>query len=225
MNGEVTIRWFGQSFFLITSSQGKRVAIDPFGDIGFPMPKLEAEVVAVTHEHKDHNNVGLIKGNPEILRGLAEEGKKFNPVDRRLEDVRLYSVPAYHDNEAGAQRGKNAIFVLEIDDLRLAHLGDLGHRLLPEQLKKMGEIDILIVPVGGRFTVDAQEAGQVVNQLNPRVVIPIHFKTPNRPQWPGDDEAAFLQGRANVKRLDSHTLKLSKAALPEKQETVLLQYQ
>jgi L-ascorbate metabolism protein UlaG (beta-lactamase superfamily) len=225
MEKEITIRWFGQSFFLITSSQGKRVAIDPFGDIGFTMPEVEADVVAVTHEHKDHNNVSLIKGNPEIFHGLTEEGKEYNQVDQRLEDVRIYSVPAYHDNQRGAERGKNAVFVVETDELRLAHLGDLGHRLQPEQLEKMGKIDILIVPVGGRFTVDAQEASEIIDQLNPRVVIPIHFKTSNRPQWPGEDEAAFLQGRVDVKRMDSNTLKISKATLPQKQATVVLQYE
>lgn len=223
----LTIRWYGQAFYLLTSSAGTRIAVDPFGSIGFPVPAdVHADAVTISHEHRDHNNAGLIKGSPEILRGLADGGKDWSPIDRKVEEVRVYTVPSFHDAEQGAKRGRNAIFVFEIDGLRLAHLGDLGTLLTPEQLQQMGAVDILLIPVGdGPFTIGPAEATQVVDQVKPRVTIPMHYKTPARPQWPGKDETEFVAGKSNVRRLGNHTLKISKETLPPAHQIIVLEYQ
>lgn len=222
---EVTIRWFGQSFFEITASDGTKIIADPYGEIGYPLPSVEGKIVTVTHEHRDHNNVGLVKGNPEVLRGLTEGGKDWNKIDKKIGAIRVYTVPTYHDKKEGAERVKNAIFVYEMDGLRLAHLGDLGHILTPEQLQAIGRVDLLFLPVGGGgFTIDGKEATQVADQINPRIVVPMHYKTAARPDWPGTDEKVFLQGKANVRRLETTSFKISRDKLPREREIIMLQY-
>ena len=139
-----TLRWFGHAFFLITSSQGVRVALDPFGDIGYPVPEVAADVVTVSHEHGDHNNPDLLTGAPVVLRGLMAGGADWNAIDHRTKDVRISALPAYHDDVRGRSRGLNSIFIVEIGGLRLAHLSDIGHTLSAETLEDMGRIDILL---------------------------------------------------------------------------------
>ena len=224
----LTIRWYGQSFFLLTTAAGTRIALDPFGSIGFPMPAdVQADAVTITHNHVDHNNPGLIKGSPEVLRGLTADGKDWTRIDQKVKDVRIYTVPSsYHDAEQGGKRGRNAIFVYEVDGLRLAHLGDLGTLLSPPQLQQIGAVDILFIPVCGRpFTIGPEEATQVVEQVKPRVAIPMHYKTPARPDWPGKDEKEFVAGKPNVRRLGGHTLTISKATLPATPQVVVMGYQ
>ncbi|MBI3076455.1 MAG: MBL fold metallo-hydrolase [Deltaproteobacteria bacterium] len=223
--GEVTIRWYGHATFSVTSSTGLRVVIDPYGEIGYPLPVLEGDVVTISHEHRDHNNARLVKGNPVVLRGLTEGGKDWNRIEWSRGSVRIYSVPVYHDAELGAKRGKNSAFVYEMDGIRLAQLGDLGHILTEDQLRALGRVDVLMVPVGdGPFTIGGQEATRVVEQVRPRVVIPMHYKTEARPDWPGTDTGPFLQGKRNVRQLGGHTLKLSKAHLPRETEIVVMTY-
>ncbi len=223
----LTIRWYGQSFFLLTTAAGTRIAVDPFGAIGFPMPAdVQADAVTISHNHQDHSNPGLIKGSPEVLRGLTPDGKDWNRIDQKIKEVRIYTVPSHHDAEQGAKRGRNAIFVFEVDGLRLAHLGDLGTLLSPEQLQQIGAVDILFVPVGdGPFTVSVDDATKVVEQVKPRVTIPMHYKTPARPEWQGKDEKEFVAGKPNVRRLGGHTLTISKATLPSAPQLIVMEYQ
>ncbi|HLE02906.1 MAG TPA: MBL fold metallo-hydrolase, partial [Dehalococcoidia bacterium] len=127
--GTAQLQWLGHSAFLLTSSQGTKVLIDPpAASIGYAVAPIVVDAVLVTHEHPDHNNVSMATGSPLILRGLSATG--WNTIDQRVKDIRIYSispaVPIYHDNTQGGQRGRNTIFVLEVDGLRLAQLGDLG---------------------------------------------------------------------------------------------------
>ncbi len=211
----------------MTTAAGTRIAVDPFGAIGFPMPAdVQADAVTISHNHQDHSNPGLIKGSPEVLRGLTPDGKDWNRIDQKIKEVRIYTVPSYHDAEQGAKRGRNAIFVFEVDGLRLAHLGDLGTLLSPEQLQQIGAVDILFVPVGdGPFTVSVDDATKVVEQVKPRVTIPMHYKTPARPEWQGKDEKEFVAGKPNVRRLGGHTLTISKATLPSAPQLIVMEYQ
>ena len=133
------------------------------------------DLVTVSHEHSDHNAVSLAAGSPIVLNGLA--GNDWAKIDQTVKGVRVRTVGVYHDDTQGSQRGKNAIFVFDVDGLRLAHLGDLGHTLSPEQIKDIGPVDVILIPVGGFYTVDGKAATEVVNQLNPKIVIPMHYKT------------------------------------------------
>jgi L-ascorbate metabolism protein UlaG (beta-lactamase superfamily) len=133
-------------------------------------------------------------------------------------DISIYTVPAFHDKSQGMQRGRNTIFVVRIDDLCVAHLGDLGHLLTPEQLKLMGKIDILLVPLaGGMFTIDSREAREVVAQVKPRIAIPMHH-------WSNEAVEEFVEGYPHVQRLNSNTLRISKKELPGAMEIVVLHY-
>lgn len=163
------IRWLGHACF---HCQGEGISLltDPFDEeVGYPLPQVEADIVTVSHDHYDHNAVSLLPGDPEVVR---EAG------NYHFQSLEIKGFPVFHDEVRGAKRGENIIFVWEMDGLRLCHLGDLGHLLDEATVKNIGEIDILMVPVGGVFTIDAREARDVVAQLQPRLVIPMHYKTP-----------------------------------------------
>ncbi|MGH2398974.1 MAG: MBL fold metallo-hydrolase [bacterium] len=223
----LSLHYYGQSFFLITTAGGTRIVLDPFTNIGFPMPSgVVADAVFITHEHGDHNNAALIGGNPKVFRGLTASPPGWNMIRERIGDALVYSVPSFHDNEGGTSaRGFNALFVVEANGLRIAHLGDLGQASLTDaQLRALGRVDILLIPVGGApFTIGGAEATRVTEQLAPRIVIPMHYKTAARPQWPGADESAFLAGKSNVRRSGSD-LTFSAAALPAATQITVMDY-
>jgi L-ascorbate metabolism protein UlaG (beta-lactamase superfamily) len=173
----ITLTWFGQSTFVLKTSTGLNSLLDPAGSgTGYNIPMQSGiDLVTVSHEHSDHNAVSLADGSPIVLHGLA--GNDWAKIDQTVKGVRVRTVGVYHDDTLGSQRGKNAIFVFDVDGLRLAHLGDLGHTLLPEQIKEIGPVDVILIPVGGFYTVDGKAATEVVNQLNPKIVIPMHYKT------------------------------------------------
>jgi L-ascorbate metabolism protein UlaG (beta-lactamase superfamily) len=215
----VTLYWLGQSCFVLQSPGGKTILIDPFGaQIGYPVGKVAADAVVVTHEHPDHNNVGMASGSPLILRGLTGNG--WTDIDSTVGDVHITSVHVYHDDKQGALRGKNAAFIFETGGLRIVHLGDLGHTLTPDQIAEFGRVDVLLIPVGGVYTIDAAGAAGVVTALKPRIVIPMHYKTPKLivPLAPVDK---FLAGRKNVVRVNGSRLELG--ALPAEQTTYVLE--
>jgi len=169
------ITWYGQSCFQISSSQGKNnhvsIAIDPFDEsTGLRVPKLQADIVLVTHDHSDHNNVKAVSGLPFIIKG---------PGEYDIKGVFIQGISGYHDNAQGAQRGSITIYTIETEEVRLCHLSDLGQKeLTPIQLDKIGDIDILMIPVGGIYTIDAAEAVKIMAQIEPRIIIPMHYKIP-----------------------------------------------
>lgn len=198
----VAIRWWGQACVSIETFWGFTIVIDPFPateQMGFPKPDLTAELVLATHEHFDHTGFDVVKGKPVIVHGLRPN-KDWAEIDHYLDRrpnqaevqwlpkagagtptghaVHVKSIPTFHDAESGAKRGKNAMFLIETDGLRILHCGDLGHLLSAEQIAAIGSIDVLIIPVGGTYTVDSAQAVEVIKQLKPRrCVWPIHFKT------------------------------------------------
>ncbi|MBU2635253.1 MBL fold metallo-hydrolase [Patescibacteria group bacterium] len=171
----MNINWYGQSCFQVSSSQGKNnhvsIVIDPFDETtGLRVPKLQADIVLVTHEHSDHNNVKAVSGEPFIIEGPGEYDIKGSFIQ---------GISGYHDNTQGAQRGSITIYTIETEGMRLCHLSDLGQKeLSPSQLDKIGDIDILMIPIGGIYTIDAAEAVKIMAQIEPRVIIPMHYKIP-----------------------------------------------
>lgn len=170
------ITWLGQSCFQIITSQNKnnlaRIIIDPFDEsTGLRLPgSLEAEVLLVTHQHYDHNNVKGVSGKPFLIEG---------PGEYEVRDVFVRGIPSFHDAAQGKERGDNTIYVIEAEDIKICHLGDLGQKeLTEEQLEGIGEIDILMTPIGGNFTISAKEAAKVMSQIEPKITIPMHYALP-----------------------------------------------
>ncbi len=223
--GEVSINWYGQACFLIVTSQGTEIIIDPVAMGGYAVPEeITPDIVTVSHEHGDHNAVGSVSGDPVVIRGLTSEAKEYAEIDQKVKDVRMYTVATYHDKEQGSQRGLNAVFVYEFDGIRLAHLGDLGHLLTEEQVDQIGEIDILLIPVGGVATIDSDEANQVVEQLRPSmIVIPMHFKT-DVVTFMSDTAEDFVADKENVERVEGNRYVLDLDHPPETMEYVVLDY-
>lgn len=166
--GTMEITWLGHSCFRLKGSD-VIVLTDPCGpDYGYNIGKLAANIVTVSHQHADHNYVQAVNG-ARVISG---------PGEYEFGGVLIIGVPTYHDDENGAQRGKNTVFLIKIDDIAICHLGDLGHLLSSQQVELLGNIDVLLIPVGGVYTIDAALAAKVVRQLEPKYVIPMHYKTP-----------------------------------------------
>ena len=209
------IKWLGHSCFMITSESGLKIITDPYvtgGDLSYGEIKETADIVIVTHQHNDHNNVAAIQGNPEVVRGAATveiKGIKFN------------GLPTYHDNAQGKLRGNNAILCFEVDGIRLCHLGDLGHQLSAQQVAELGKIDILFIPVGGFFTIDAKVITEVCNKLQPKVIMPMHYRT-DKCAYPIAGVDKFLQGKKGVSRLDASEVEFKSGQLPASTQIIVL---
>lgn len=209
------VQWLGHAAFLITSEDGVRIITDPYAPderLTYGPIDAAADIVTVSHEHRDHNNVATVKGNPEVVR---------DPGRRQVKGVDILGVSTFHDARSGGQRGGNTIFRLTVDGVKVCHLGDLGHPLGESQAEELAPVDVLLVPVGGYYTIDAALATRVCDLLNPRVVIPMHFRNPEC-DFPIADVEPFLQGRPNVRRLDGSEVELKKETLPTATETVVL---
>jgi L-ascorbate metabolism protein UlaG (beta-lactamase superfamily) len=214
---EVTIRWLGHSCFLISLDDTVKLVTDPFDQsVGYPMPDVTADVCVVSHDHFDHNCVTAVKGNPEVVKGSGEKNAK---------GVNFKGVGAFHDEKQGSLRGENTIFLWELGGIKFAHMGDLGVELSQDQTNQMGSVDVLFVPTGGYYTIDAPTADKVVSALNPKVVIPMHYKTvvmgPNFP-IAGVDE--FLQGKKDVVKVGKNSVTFKKETLPQKTTVYVLEY-
>lgn len=175
------LRWHGQSFFVLETTQGTRIAFDPHAIEAYGRITAKADLVLVSHLHNDHTQVDAID-NPKkkVIHGLQASARRveWNAIDEKFKDVRIRSVGTYHDNMQGLDKGKNTVFIVEADGLRFVHLGDLGHALTDMQVKQIGPVDVLMIPVGGVYTLNGSEAKKVVEQLKPRLyVVPMHFGT------------------------------------------------
>ncbi|TSC75361.1 MAG: hypothetical protein G01um101430_456 [Parcubacteria group bacterium Gr01-1014_30] len=184
------ITWKGQACFQITAVPDKnsqvKIVIDPYSEeIGLRLPKLEADIVLSTHNHYDHNNVKAISPSAGALTELSRtsSGQAHflveGPGEYEAKGVIIQGIHSWHDEKEGAERGSNTIYTLEAEDLRLCHLGDLGQKeLTSEQLEKIGQVDILMIPVGGVYTIDAKGALKVMSQIEPKIAIPMHYALP-----------------------------------------------
>lgn len=211
----MVINWYGQACFKIQSGL-TTIAIDPFEKkLGLTPPKFEAQIVLVTHEHFDHNNVKDIKGEPFVID---------SPGEYEYGGVKVRGVSSYHDDQKGEKRGINTIYKIQMEDMVLAHFGDLGQRQLTEQqLDALGEIDILMVPVGGTYTIDGTTAVEIVNQVGPRIVIPMHYKVKGlRVKLDSVDNFLKEIGKTDVEKIEKLTIKLKNLPDPEDKMEVLV---
>ena len=209
-------KWLGHACFLVTSAAGLRVITDPYavgGGIDYSPIEETADVVVVSHDHGDHNNIEAVQGKPEVIKG---------PGTKTAKGIRFRGVATSHDTSHGTQRGANTVLCFTIDDLRLCHLGDLGHVLNPAQVTEINAVDILFVPVGGFFTIDATAANEVCDQLKPKVIIPMHFKT-SKCAYPIAGVEDFLKGKRNVRKTMASEVEFHRKELPTVTEIVVLQ--
>jgi L-ascorbate metabolism protein UlaG (beta-lactamase superfamily) len=180
----IGIEYYGQSMFILISSKGTRVAIDPHTipeyDRRIVLPKVD--VICITHNHNDHTRTVAFEDfeKTKTLRGLKTETKRpdWSKINEEFKDIKIRTVGTFHDNNEGIERGKNAVFIFELDGWKVAHLGDLGHILTPAQVKAIGAVDVLMIPVGGIYTLNGAEAKKVVEQLKPKeYIFPMHYGT------------------------------------------------
>jgi len=184
--GQVQITWHGQSFFEVKSTKGTNIVLDPhnISEYGRVLG-VKADAVLMSHNHNEHTQVEVIQNSKDkgikIIPGLIGIGPRatWNPVDEQVKDVHIRSAGVYHDNEQGLKHGKNTVFILEMDGWRIVHLGDLGHPLSAAQLKSIGKkVDVLMIPVGGVYTLNGSEAKAVVEQIKPKeYILPMHYGT------------------------------------------------
>ncbi len=201
------IYWAGQSCFQISVSNSRDhsadIVIDPFDEkIGLKLPNLSADIVLITHNHPDHNNVKGVKGAPFVIQG---------PGEYEVKEVFINGIPSFHDDKEGKERGLNTIYVIEAEEMRFCHLGDLGQKqLTDEQLEKIDGVDVLMIPVGGTYTIDSSEAQKIISQIEPRIVIPMHFAMP-KSKSKLDDLSKFLKtmGKNSVVPQDKFVVKSS----------------
>ncbi len=162
------LEYYGHSCFRMTFSSGTRIVTDPYGDVGFSLPRTEADIVTVSHGHYDHCNVAAVGGTPTVLS---------SPISCERGGVHISAIPGFHDDAHGAKRGKNLIFRFRADGLDLCHLGDLGEPANERIIEELRGVDVLFIPVGGHYTIDAMEAKEYVSRISPKLVVPMHFYT------------------------------------------------
>ncbi len=199
------ILWHGHSFFEIRTKPNKKtkvkILIDPFDkSVGLPVPRIGGDLVLVTHDHHDHNNVTAVTGEPFVIDG---------PGEYEIKNIFIQGIPSFHDDAKGQERGRNTIYLIESEGITICHLGDLGQKELTEgQLEKIGEVDILMIPVGGNYTISAKEAAKIMSQIEPRISIPMHYALP-RVKVKLDPLSKFLKvfGLKTVKPMEKLVVK------------------
>ena len=205
-NVDATIQYFGHNFFLITTAKGTRIVTDPLGPGWYPNPNVVGDVVTVGKEMFNHNAVHIVLGNPLILRGLKNYGASWNTVSMSFKDTLIYNVPI-HQNADFSQGIHGSAFVFDLGTLCIAHLGDLSHKLTEAQIKAFGKVDIAMIPIGGTFTMPPDTAREVLEQLKPKIAIPMHYRESTSLL------DMFVKGYPH-KYLNNYIFPVSKSALP-----------
>lgn len=212
------IIWRGHSFFSILVEKNKeertKILIDPFDEsVGLPQREEEGDILIISHNHPDHNNTKIVKGDPFLIKG---------PGEYELKGVYIEGIEGFHDNKKGKERGKINIFTIEGEEMKICHLSDLGQKELTDsQLEMIGDVDILMIPVGGRFTISSKEAPDIIYQIEPKIVIPMHYFLPKM-KIKLERVENFLKemGLEKIEALKS--LKIKKRNLPLEMKVILL---
>ena len=209
------LKWLGHACFLLTLNDGTRILTDPFDEkVGYEVPSVEADIVTCSHGHYDHAHTGVVKGDFFTVR---------EPGTYNKNGIEILGVSTFHDEEGGAKRGANTVFKFMVDGVAVCHCGDLGHVLSDEQINRLGKVDVLLVPVGGVYTLDAAGAAEVVKQLKPSVTVPMHYKTPDL-KFALEPVDAFLTITGKGEMAGIQEIELEKGTLRQLPEILLLNY-
>ncbi len=216
----MNIQYYGHSCFkIVTKPNGRNtddvvVFFDPFDkSIGLKPPQGRADIVFVSHlQHSDHNNIGVFKGEPIVVD---------TPGEYSVKGINVTGVDSFHDDKEGAERGRNTVFVLETEGIKVCHLGDLGTDLNEKQMEAIGAVDILFIPVGGTFTIDGKQAGKLVKKIEPKIVIPMHYKAPGI-KLNISDEKEFCAEMGNCPKEKINKINIKEKDLVDKNMEVVL---
>ncbi|OPY52794.1 MAG: metal-dependent hydrolase [Methanosaeta sp. PtaU1.Bin112] len=211
------ITWLGHSCFFLEGKRGLSLLLDPFheDEVGYGFPPVRADIVLISHDHRDHNNALAAGKDAEVI---------FSPGEYTRRGMEILGIESCHDADGGRMRGTNTIFCFELDGIRVCHLGDLGHALSRCQIDAIGAVDLLFLPVGGRYTIDAAGANKVMRQLHPAVAVPMHYKT-RALSFDLDPVDDFLKGRRPAdrqERLILDEMNHSRAVRPGEESRVVL---
>lgn len=214
----MNIQYYGHSCFKITTKPAGRatedvvIFLDPFDkSVGLRPPQGQADIIFVSHQHSDHNNIEALKGTPVIID---------TPGEYAVKGINAVGIDTFHDTKEGAERGKNTVFTIDSEDLKVCHLGDLGTDLSPHQLEEM-EVDILFVPVGGKSALNGEKAAELVRKIEPKIIIPMHYKI-NGSAIEIDTEKKFCDEMGNCPKEKVSKLNLKKKDLEDKNMEVIL---
>ncbi|MBI2836577.1 MAG: MBL fold metallo-hydrolase [Chloroflexi bacterium] len=209
------ISWLGHSCFRIKGATAT-VVTDPYSrELGYSLGQPEADIVTVSHAHAGHSYTQGIASGPRIVSG---------PGEYEISGILIIGVTTFHDNEKGIKRGKNTVYVMDVDEVSICHLGDLGHALTPEQLGDIDKVDVLLLPVGGVSTLDATSAAEVVRQLEPRIIVPMHYKTEALKRDELETVDRFLKEMGVKEAVPKPKLAVTKSNLPLGTQVHLLSY-
>ena len=208
------ITWLGHSCFRIRGSR-TTIITDPYPpNLGYSLGKPTARIVTVSHQHLGHSYVNGVGGEPRLVTA---------PGEYEMGGILIMGIATFHDREKGKRRGKNTVYLIEVDEISVCHLGDLGHVLTTEQVEELGNVDVLLLPVGGVSTINAPMAVEVVRQLEPRVVVPMHYKT-EALTWELEPAERFLKEMGVEQVASQPKLSLTRSSLPPSTQVFLLDY-
>jgi L-ascorbate metabolism protein UlaG (beta-lactamase superfamily) len=211
------IKFLGHASFQI-KGQDVTIITDPFDPqaVGFSFPKVEASIVTVSHQHEDHNFVEGVAGDPYVID---------TPGEFEIKGVSIFGIQSDHDAKGGSVRGRSTIYLFEFEDLAVVHLGDLGRKLKPKEADALRHIDILMIPVGGTYTINAEQAAEIAAELEPSIIIPMHYQTDDLKLGKKLDPVSKFIEQMGVgeSTTPQGSLKISRTSLPSDPEVVLLQ--
>lgn len=209
------ITYLGHSSFRL---KGKTATVitDPYDkSVGFNFPKVSADMVTISHEHSDHNQGSLVDGVKKVING---------PGEYEISGVSIIGMSTFHDDKKGEERGENTIYIYEIDGVRLCHLGDLGHKLSDKKIEKVGSLDVLFIPVGGVLTIDSKKAAQLASDMEPRFIVPMHYKTKGLDEktFGGLEEVQSFVTEAGLPHEEMGKLNVKKSLIDEDKKIIIL---
>ena len=206
------ISWLGHSSFRIKGKYATLVT-DPYAaSTGLKFPKTDCDIVTISHGHQDHNDLSKIGGEPKVVSG---------PGEYEIKEVSIFGIQTFHDDSLGKERGRNTVYSITMDGLHLCHLGDLGHKLTQDQLGEIGQVDILFTPVGGVYTIDAEAAVGAVSAIEPKIIIPMHYKVPGLAYDLETVEAFVKEIGMEPTKVEKYNVNSDK--LPEERQLVILE--